>query len=411
MNSKFLFQDRLRLVALLGGLTLLSAGCDRDGVKVYSVAANPATPPGTLTPPAAADPGGAPQIKWTLPPGWQEKPAGQMRIASFSAPGTNGQLVDVSVVPLPGMAGGDLNNVNRWRRQVGQGPVQEADLARLGEPVTVGDLPALLFDQAGTPAATDAMGGMPAGGGGMPPVAATGKTRILAVGLHQPDMMWFFKATGDDESVALQKANFISLLRSIQFVAADATAALPAGHPDVNSLPAGHPDMGAMPAGHPDMGTMPPAGAAAAMDAGTPAPALPTWTVPTAWQTEPPTAMLLAKFSATENGAKAEITVSSFPGEVGGLLANVNRWRRQIGLSALADPGLTPAVTALTTPAGPASLVDFTGADPKTTQPARLVGVVIPLNGQSWFYKLMGNATVVEHQKADFLNFVQSAKY
>jgi hypothetical protein len=405
MNSKFQVQERLLLAALLGGLAWLSAGCGRDDVKVYRVAnADPntpatpasATPPGMMTPPAPADQGGAPQVKYTLPAGWQEKAPGEMRVASFSAPGKNGQMVDVSVIPLPGMAGGDLSNVNRWRGQVGLSPVQEVDLVKLGEPVTVGDTATLLFDQAGTPD-VKALVGMPALG--------TGKTRILAVALHRPDMMWFFKATGDDESVALQKANFISLLKSIQFAAA--ADALPAGHPDISStMPPGTP---AMPAGHPDMGAMPPMGTAA--PAGSPTAPLPGWTVPAAWQTEPPTQMLLAKYSATENGRNAEVTVSSFPGDVGGLLANVNRWRRQVALPPLDDAGLAQAVTALTTPAGPASLVDVTGTDPKTSQPARLVGIVLPLNGQSWFYKLMGDATVVDHQKADFIQFVQSAKY
>ena len=121
--------------------------------------------------------------------------------------------------------------------------------------------------------------------------------------------------------------------------------------------------------------------------------------------------MLLARFTATEGAQKADITVSSFPGDVGGLLANVNRWRRQISLPPLDEAGLNTAVTILTTAAGPASQVDITGTDAKTGQPARLVGVVLPLNGQSWFYKLLGDATVVEHQKADFLQFVQSVKY
>jgi len=407
MNSTFSFREPLLLGGLLGLLALVAAGCGRDDIKTYRVAntdANaapqPATAPTGMTPPAAGDQGAAPQLKWTLPSGWQEKPAGEMRVASFSAPGQNGQVVDVSVVPLPGLAGGDLSNVNRWRGQVGLGPVQEADLAKLGEPVTVGDSATLLFDQAGT---VDNSKAMP----GMPPLG-TGKIRILAVGLHRPEMMWFFKATGEDESVALQKNNFINFLKSVQFAATD--AALPAGHPDIGpamSEPA--PATPALPAGHPDMGSAMPPGAA--MPNAGPAPALPAWTVPTAWQPEAPTAMLLAKYSATENGRKADITVSSFPGDVGGLLANVNRWRRQISLSPLEDAGLAPAVTPLTTPAGPASLVDMTGTDAKTSQPARLVGVVLPLNGQSWFYKLMGDATVVEHQKADFLKFVQSAKY
>jgi hypothetical protein len=381
MNSKFSTKETWLMAALLALLAGLPAGCDQDGVKVYKVAdqdssaATPptATAPAGMTAPAAGDQSAAPQLKWTLPDGWSQKAAGEMRLASFSAPGKDGQLVDISIVPLPGLAGGDLNNVNRWRGQVGLNPVQETDLAGLAKTISVGDAPAPLYDQAGTPP-----------GAGV-------KTRILAVALHRPDMMWFFKATGDDDSIGLQKANFIAWLKSIQFVAT--AADLPAGHPDI--------DAQATPA---------PALAAGAPDAGA-APALPTWTIPAAWQSQAPSAMLLAKFTATENGQAAEVTVSSFPGDVGGLLANINRWRRQVALAPLADADLAQAVTPLTTAAGQASVVDITGTDAKTSQPARLVGVILPLNGQSWFYKFMGDATVIDHQKADFLNFVQSAKY
>ena len=46
-----------------------------------------------------------------------------------------------------------------------------------------------------------------------------------------------------------------------------------------------------------------------------------------------------------------------------------------------------------------------------TKQPARLVGVVLPLADQTWFYKLMGDPEVVAAQKDALLQFVQSAKY
>jgi len=288
--------------------------------------------------------------------------------------------VDRSIVPLAGRAGGDLNNENRWRGQVGLSPLTEEDLPKASQDVTVGDSAAKLYDIVGTTA------------------GATVAQRILAVGLHREDMMWFFKATGDDASVTSQKDNLISFLKSIQFAAPDTTAALPAGHPDTSA---------ALPAGHPDMArAIPPMGGPA--DANAPAAALPNWTVPAGWTSEPPSQMLLAKFSIAENGQQANMTVSSFPGDVGGLLANLNRWRRQISLPAVED---TAGVTALTTQAGPASEVDLTGTDAKTGQPARLVGVSLPLNGQTWFYKLMGDATVVDHQKAAFLQFVQSVKY
>jgi hypothetical protein len=36
---------------------------------------------------------------------------------------------------------------------------------------------------------------------------------------------------------------------------------------------------------------------------------------------------------------------------------------------------------------------------------------VLPLNGQTWFYKLMGDATLVAQQKDVLIQFIQSAKY
>jgi hypothetical protein len=42
-----------------------------------------------------------------------------MRVASFRVTGKDGKQADVSVIPLPGLAGSDLDNVNRWRGQVG----------------------------------------------------------------------------------------------------------------------------------------------------------------------------------------------------------------------------------------------------------------------------------------------------
>jgi len=41
----------------------------------------------------------------------------------------------------------------------------------------------------------------------------------------------------------------------------------------------------------------------------------------------------------------------------------------------------------------------------------RLLAVVIPRSGETWFYKLMGSAEVVQQEKDAFLKFVQSVKY
>ena len=94
-------------VVLLFGI--LAAGCGRDDVKVYRVAKeNPSTPPQAAMPAGHPDlaAAGSPQLKWKTPEGWNEVPPGEMRAASFNVK-KDGKQADVSVIPLPGAAGGD----------------------------------------------------------------------------------------------------------------------------------------------------------------------------------------------------------------------------------------------------------------------------------------------------------------
>jgi hypothetical protein len=56
-------------------------------------------------------------------------------------------------------------------------------------------------------------------------------------------------------------------------------------------------------------------------------------------------------------------------------------------------------------------LVDLTGTDSKTGQPARLIAVMLPHGDNTWFYKLMGDGAAVENEKEGFMKFVQSVHY
>ena len=72
-----------------------------------------------------------------------------MRVASFKIQGQNGKQADVSVIPLPGLAGSDEANVNRWRGQVGLPPVSPDELKKSAENIEAGGQPAQLYDIAG----------------------------------------------------------------------------------------------------------------------------------------------------------------------------------------------------------------------------------------------------------------------
>jgi len=149
------------------------------------------------TPPPIEAAQGAP-LQYTLPAGWQEKPLTPMRLASFKVVSPNGKETDVSVVSLPGMAGGDLANVNRWRGQVQLGPIDEDTLAKSAEHVTANGHDFLVVDLASD---------QPVNGE---------KQRILAAILDENDRSWFIKMTGEEAAVASQKNAFTDFLRGLK---------------------------------------------------------------------------------------------------------------------------------------------------------------------------------------------------
>jgi len=373
-------------VAVGSVLMIAAAGCGRDNVKVYHVDASDTSAP---TPPPVApaampstmpnglpvpDNSGQPSLQYILPAGWEKKAPTQMRVASFGV-SQDGKQADVSVIPLAGTAGTDPANVNRWRGQVGLGALPETDVAALAEKITVGEQPADLYDLAGTAPGSGAA------------------ERILGVILHRDDTAWFFKMTGETALVEQEKPAFISFLKSIQF---GAPAAAPATM-NLSQLPPSHPQIDGMTPGTSTAG-------AAAGDK-------PTWTIPAGWQEGPLAQFLVAKYIiAGAAGAQASVNVSSLAGDGGGLLPNVNRWRKQLGLDPVTDADLANLPT-LDASGVKATLIELSGTDGRTGKPAQLVGVVLPLGGQTWFYKLMGDATVVAQQKDALIQFVQSAKY
>jgi hypothetical protein len=357
-------------------LLAVLAGCDRGQVQEYRVAKEQTqaqTLPATM-PPGHPDTASAalPAIQYKRSGEWQEIAPGEMRAASFRVSGMDGKQADVSVIPLPGLAGSDLDNVNRWRGQVGLPGVSEAELATLAQPVEIGGQAAKLYEQAGA---------NPGSGE---------KSRILAAITRRGGMAWFFKMTGDEGLVAEQKPAFIEFLKSVSFSAVAAQAQLLPSHPPIDGG-----------------GMMAPAGAPASSGQAKPA-----WEVPSAWKEIPGGQFLVAKFVLTgAANAQASVNVSMSSGDGGGVLANVNRWRGQLGLAPESEADLSKELQSLDLPGGKASLVDISGQDARTGQKARLLAVVVPRSGDTWFYKLMGDAQIVEREKEAFMKLVQTVKY
>ena len=357
------FRSLHRGCAVVASLCLaIFVGCGKNDINVYSI-------PKEKVALAEGEQTGHPHIHWKLPEGWEEREGDQMRLARFAVAGKDGDSADISVIPLGGISAGKDQLLNLWRDQIHLPPAEPEQLTNSATPITIGTNKGELYEMASTE-----------------PVLANKKARILIALLNAGDGLWIFKMSGQDEFVAQQKPAFTSFLESISL---DKTTATPAPRFATTNTR-----------------KTPRTGEDSAI------PAKPNWRVPPGWREEPPSQMLLGKFTLEgDSGAKAEVTVSAFPGDVGGLLANINRWRGQVGLQGLAESDLSSNVTSLDVDGTKATVIDVNGVSPKTGQKTRLIGAIVPRTGKTWFFKLSGDEQVAEKEKAAFVKFVQTIQF
>ena len=358
-----------RLPLLLATVTFLSVlGC-RDA-KITSYRVRKEAPPKM---PLAAAQGSVPQLHFQTPAGWTEQPAGSVRVASFAITGTEGRKADMSVTQFPGDVGGDLANVNRWRGQIQLAPLAESDLPK---EVSEHDFPAGHFSL--IEMVSD-----------KPIIDGKYQSRILGAWLKQPDRTWFFKLSGEAELVTAQKSAFESFLNSL-------TIAAPTPAENIIS------EAGASPGTSATAGETPgQTGVAAAHTV--------TWSAPNIWTTKPLGAMRKGSFIVRgSDGAEADLSIISFPGDAGGIAENLNRWRGQIQLPPLDPAALASGSSTTANGSLRFTIVDYTGKSANGS--TRLIGAILPLDNETYFFKLIGAESAVGQNKQPFLDFLKTVK-
>lgn len=116
---------KFRLLPAILGIGLV--GCGNPEITVYQVPKAPQPPAQAAAAPQPAQAAPSAGVLWKVPPGWIEKPASGMRLASFEMPTADGKG-DCSIITLAGDGGGTLNNLNRWRSQLGLDPIPPSEL-------------------------------------------------------------------------------------------------------------------------------------------------------------------------------------------------------------------------------------------------------------------------------------------
>lgn len=143
--------------------------------------------------PGSAGPG---PLRYEVPEGWSDEGPASMRAVNLRS-GTS----QCYVILLGGEAGGLLNNLNRWRGEVGLDPLAEADLTSLDRVPILGREAALL-DVRGD------YSGMGSGGGA--------NYRVFGVALIRDDVSVFVKMVGPEEELAEQREAFLEFVSSLE---------------------------------------------------------------------------------------------------------------------------------------------------------------------------------------------------
>lgn len=120
-------------------ILMLTSGCDRREIEEQTVdkgieqvpAASQETRSSSSTADGDADRSDQPQSsdeRWIMPEGWtRDQTPRRMRLATLIAPDPTGP-VEVAVTRFPGRVGGELANLNRWRKQLRLAPITQDEL-------------------------------------------------------------------------------------------------------------------------------------------------------------------------------------------------------------------------------------------------------------------------------------------
>jgi hypothetical protein len=134
-----------------------------------------------------------------------------------------------------------------------------------------------------------------------------------------------------------------------------------------------------------------------------------TWTAPAHWKAKAASAMRKGSYAVPGNGGvEADLSITSFGGDVGGELANLNRWRGQLQLPPVSEAELATAVTRLEHNGLHFGFVDL---GPAGANKQRILGAWAAHAGATWFFKL-GPApdALVTKEKQPFLDFLATVK-
>lgn len=355
----------MRIFLLISPLALCTlSSCKDDEIRTYKVATDsapevsvaPIDPIGAAPKPEEEKPhdhaAHSGNVIWQAPEEWSQEVPGQFLTAAYSLP--DGGRVTVS--KLGGDGGGLAANVNRWRGQVGLEPLADDKIG--GQPMKIVDSEEgmLLYNLNPENATEEAEG-------------------ILAAVLPLASETWYFKFSGSSGILKKSSGTFMEFLRTVR-VASSAAAPPP-----------------------------PPPGPAAAKQI--------VLVAPEGWVASKGSAMRAASYSIPgPDGTSADVSVVPLPGDSGSVIDNVNRWRSQVQLAPLESVDNPALGKMIAGPVGDYFLSHMVSTEPLLEGKKAAIGsAILKRPGMTWFFKITGEASLIEANLAKFEAFVRSANF
>jgi len=290
-----------------------------------------------------------PRPDWRLSDGWHERPGTGVRIATIEIP-TSDKPLELSVTSLPWTGTQDDLLSNVNRWR------SQMQLAPIGAP-NLADCTRELAAGAATLTIVDLRGRMQ--GAGMTPPIAAGE--LASPGEH-------------------------GSLPGGNLAAPQVVAELPPGHPPITGSGA---------AGQTSL----------------------EYESPDDWQILPASGIRKAAFRVADGGREAMVTVVDFPAAAGPLigdaLANVNRWRSEVGLEPLAADDLSTATETIQVDTFQALFVEAIpdpSNDKESDADTGTLAAMATGDDVVWFFKITGDRDVVVAQRDQFKSFLKSVR-
>ena len=315
------------------------------------------TAPGSAPQAGAGASGLAALVDYDLPEGWEVLEGSQFRLINLRPAGDPDAEFYISVLPNSG--GGVVDNVNRWRDQVGLGPIDESAVAALPRRRLLG-VEGVLVDVEGTFT-------------GMGTEAKPG-WRLIGLVVPIQGQTLFVKMTGPASLLAQERGGFDTFCDSVR---PSAYAAKLQAQEEAQ-LQGGAPGSG---------------GGGLA------------WSAPAGWVDQGPRTMRLVSYQLP-GGTECYLALAR-----GDRLSNYNRWAGQIGAEPMTAADLEGLKTIEVLGEG-CPLLELTGeflgmvGGPQAA--TTLLATMRPLDGDSLFIKMVGPAAEVAAARVDFEAFCAS---